>query len=833
MAKKQQTGKTKGRSTVGRVKLTLQIIIFLFLVTILAGLGFFYLKYGKTILQLQEDAKQKVSASTTDTFKASQTSVIYDAEGNTISTLKSEKDVFYLNYEDIPQIAVDSMIVSEDRNFFEHDGVDYLANVRAAIALIKHKGEITQGASTITQQVVKNVFLSQEVTYKRKIEEIFAAQEMERMYSKDQIMEFYLNGIYFANGHYGIQAAAQGYFGEGVSGLSISQIVFLCAIPNNPNLYNPLTNMDNTLKRRDRILEQLLSGDMISHEEYLDALNETITLHTEKTEKQNYIETYTFYCAIRALMKASGFEFQYEFDSDADREAYDKEYEELYDQYQKALYTHGYRIYTSFDLNKQELLQTSVDKALKNFKDVNKEGIYQMQGAAVCIDNDTGRVVAIVGGRDQNLSGYTLNRGYQSFRQPGSSIKPLIVYTPIFEQGYTPVSTVIDEKFKGGPKNAENSYLGKMKLQRAIELSKNTVAWKLFQELTPKVGLSYLLKMNFSKITSSDYVPAAALGGLTTGVSPVEMAAAYSTLENDGKYRVPTCIVKIMDAEGNELVSDEMETKQIYQTNAARLMTEALMGVIKNGTGKGLGLINTVSAGKTGTTNDKKDGWFVGYTPYYTTSVWVGYDIPKSVADLKGATYPGTIWHMFMEEIHTPSMDHSFVLYDWKSVIKDAKEQEDRIQEEKKTEEVIPEETVPEEDKPTLPADTSDTEGADNSADIGTTVEDNTGDSEEVPADNTEDTTGDTTDTVGDTTAGDTTGTGATTGTEDNTADNTGGQTTDDTTVDGTTNGNDTSAGTTSGNADGTTTDGSTQGNTGSSTDPGTNSNTTNTTGSN
>jgi membrane peptidoglycan carboxypeptidase len=226
----------------------------------------------------------------------------------------------------------------------------------------------------------------------------------------------------------------------------------------------------------------------------------------------------------------------------------------------------GYRIYTSIELDKQKLLQKSVDKALKEFKKVNEEGVYQMQGAAVCIDNDSGRVVAIVGGRDQKLEGYTLNRAYQSYRQPGSSIKPLIVYTPSFEREYTPESIVVDEKIKDGPRNSGGGYSGKIKLQRAIELSKNTIAWKLLEELSPRVGLSYLLNMNFTKIKETDYTLAASLGGLTVGVSPVEMAAAYATLENDGYYRTPTCIVKIMDSEGNEIVGDTMETKQIYQT---------------------------------------------------------------------------------------------------------------------------------------------------------------------------------------------------------------------------------------------------------------------------
>lgn len=691
-SKKKKGSGTRGSNAGSRkgmkrpVKVTLQMMVLFVLLAVAGAMLYFYLNYGKTIFDLQADAKQKVKTSTEDTFRASQTSLVYDIEGNLISTLKAEKDVYYLGYSDIPEVAVDAMVVSEDRKFFEHDGVDYLANIRAAIKLIEHKGEITQGASTITQQLARNIFLTHKVTYERKIEEIFIAQELEKRYSKINIMEYYLNGIYFANGHYGIQAAALGYFGEGVNGLSLSQIAFLCAIPNNPNLYNPLTNMDHTLERRDRILLQLKEAGKITREQYQEASKEKIILNREKSSRKNYVETYVYYCAIRALMEENGFAFRYQFENEEDQKAYEEEYYELYYRYQKELYVQGYRIYTSIDLKKQELLQQAVDEALRDFTEVDKEGTYQMQGAAVCIDNDSGRVAAIVGGRDQETNGYTLNRGYQSFRQPGSAIKPLIVYTPEFERDYTPESIVIDEKIEGGPKNSGGNYLGKMKLQRAIELSKNTIAWKLFEELTPAVGLSYLHQMNFARISKSDYVPAASLGGFTVGTSPVEMAAAYAALENDGNYRVPTCIIKIADARRNEIVGEYMESIPVYQKNAARIMTEALTGVIKNGTAKGLGLTHTVSAGKTGTTNDKKDGWFVGYTPYYTTSVWVGYDMPKTVEDLKGATYPGTIWHTFMEQIHDASMTKEFERYDWRAVLKKKQEEEKALKEAKEQE---------------------------------------------------------------------------------------------------------------------------------------------------
>ena len=667
MDRKQRTrNKKEHLSPRQAIKLSLKVLLLFALLAIAIGIAYFYHTYGRTILQMQSEAKKLVSGSSPETFRASQTSLVYDSEGGLITALKAEKDVYYIKFQDIPELVIASMLTSEDKKFMYHKGVDYLANVRAAIALIKNKGEITQGASTITQQLARNIFLSHEVTYERKIKEIFIAQELERRYSKTDILEYYMNNIYFANGHYGIMAAANGYFNKGISNLTLSQIAFLCAIPNNPTRYNPLTNMEDTLERRDRILLQLLEDEEINLIEYRTALAEKVELKLPVKDKNNYVETYVYHSAIRALMREEGFVFRNRFTDEQDRKAYEQEYDERYYRYQKQLYTSGYRIYTSIDLNKQELLQQSVDEALEKFKDQNEEGVYRLQGAAVCIDNDTGRVVAIVGGRSQELEGYTLNRAYQSYRQPGSAIKPLVVYTPAFERGYDPDSKVVDEPFDGGPKNSGDNYSGEMKLQRAIELSKNTIAWRLFEELTPQVALSYLYDMNFMRISERDYVPAASLGGLTVGSSPLELTSAYAALENDGIYRLPTCIVKIMDAEGRELVKDEIYTKQVYQTRAARMTTEALTGVIKRGTAKGLELTDTISAGKTGTTDDRKDGWFVGYTPYYTTGVWVGYDLPERLEDLKGASYPGTIWHTFMERIHDETMTEPFLYEDWK-----------------------------------------------------------------------------------------------------------------------------------------------------------------------
>ncbi len=625
------------------------------------GLAYYFLGgYAEQVGKLSKEAKQLVRGSSEETFRASLTGVVYDTHGEQISVLKGEKDVYYLNIEEMPENVTAAMISIEDKKFYSHSGVDYKAIIRAGLAMIKNK-EVTQGGSTITQQLARCIFLSQEKTWQRKMEEIFIATELERKYSKDQILEFYLNNIYFGNGFYGIQAASRGYFSADVENLNLSQIAYLCAIPNNPTLYDPYTNSDNTIKRRNRILENMAEDGKITRAACQLAKAEDITLNPSKTSKNNYVETYVYYCAARALMENRGFVFQNEFESEQEREEYEKAYGELYQECERSLYTGGYRIYTSIDLNMQDMLQRAVDERLADYTELNDEGIYTLQGAAVCIDNQSGCVTAIVGGREQEYHGYTLNRAYQSYRQPGSAIKPLLVYVPLLERDYTPDTVVRDEPVEGGPTNAGGGYAGDVTLRYAVERSINTVAWRLFETLTPQIGLSYLREMNFAKLDKGDANLSAALGGFTNGVSPVEMAAGYAAIENDGKYRTPTCIVKILSAQGEEIYVSGQEEKVVYKENAARTMTDILQGVLTRGTAAGLSLEQTASAGKTGTTNSNKDGWFVGYTKYYTTSVWVGYDMPRELPGLTGSGYPAEIWHTYMEELHNELPYAAFV----------------------------------------------------------------------------------------------------------------------------------------------------------------------------
>jgi membrane peptidoglycan carboxypeptidase len=265
-----------------------------------------------------------------------------------------------------------------------------------------------------------------------------------------------------------------------------------------------------------------------------------------------------------------------------------------------------------------------------------------------------------VGGRKQNTPGYTLNRAYQSFRQPGSTIKPLIVYLPSIENGLRADDIVVDEKIEGGPANADGTYMGEMTVRRAVALSRNTIAYRLFEQLTPQVGLSYLEAMDFSQVDASEENLAAALGGLTHGVSVLEMVKGYATIENDGNYREPTCIIKITDSAGNVLYQTDRTESVVYKMDAARQMTDILESVLTEGTAKGYGLKGMPCAGKTGTTNDNKDSWFIGYTRYYTTGVWVGYDMPQTLPKTVLPT-PMKIWNTYMTEIHEGLVPIDFI----------------------------------------------------------------------------------------------------------------------------------------------------------------------------
>ena len=294
--KKKQKHKKKRKYRVFWFFARLQILLVLL---VAVALGWYYFGgYAQTVSKLQKEAKELVRASDESTFRSVETSLVYDANGTLVSTLKGEKDVYYLDYDNIPAYVPAAMVSIEDKKFYSHNGIDIKAIMRAAKAMIQN-GKVTQGGSTITQQLARNIFLTQDVKWERKVEEMFIAVELEKIYSKNKIMEFYLNNIYFGNGYYGIQAASKGYFNKDVDNLDLSQIAFLCAIPNNPTLYDPVQHPENTIKRRNRILNQMRDDGKIKEDTCEEAKDEEILLERPQKTKSDYVETYTYNCAIR------------------------------------------------------------------------------------------------------------------------------------------------------------------------------------------------------------------------------------------------------------------------------------------------------------------------------------------------------------------------------------------------------------------------------------------------------------------------------------------------------------------------------------------------------
>ena len=613
---------------------------------------------GQTLIGCMREAKDLVDSSTPDTFRLAQTSYIDSYDGTQLAALAESEDATYLSYEDIPADVVNAFVSVEDRTFWNNSGVDYKGILRVCVNYVKTKGQVAEGASTITQQLARGTFLSNEKTLSRKIKEIFIARQLTKKYTKEQIMEFYCNSCCFANGIYGVEDASQKYFGRSVSDLSLSETAYICAIPNRPEYYNPLKNSENAISRRNKILQDMYECDYITKDAGDAALAENITVAEVSDEEDtfyNYEATYAINCAIRYLMKQDGFEFKSHFEDDADYDTYNAYYDEMYKQAKHKLYTGGYKVTTTMNLKAQKNLQKIFDKELAfNTKVDESTGIYQFQGAMTVIDNETGKVVAMIGGRSQDelQQTYSLNRGFQSFKQPGSSIKPLVIYTPALEEGYDANSTLTEIDVKAAKKSTSEKISKmsgkKMSLRYAVEDSKNGCAYSLYNIITPKVGLSYIENMNFSKIVQQDYTLSSGLGGLHHGTNTVEMANAYSTLENHGEYRQADCISSILDASGNEIY-EEPESKTVYTRSASDQMTDILEGVLNSsaGTAKGLkwsSASDVAAAAKTGITNDNNVAWFCGYTPYYTISVWVGYDYPKSVKGLWGNTYPAYIW---------------------------------------------------------------------------------------------------------------------------------------------------------------------------------------------
>ncbi len=626
-----------------------------------------YVKVLPMFTEAREEVFDKLVHLSKDDFIMKEDTVVYDANGKKVGSVNAGS-YKYVSINDISPYIYDGYIAVEDKRFKTHGGVDLVATMRAGVSLLKHNMEITQGGSTITQQVIKNNLLTQNKSYTRKIAEILLAPTIESKFTKAQIMEFYCNSNFYGNKCYGVGAASRYYFGKKCADLEPQEAAMLIGLSNSPTAYNPVLHPQAALKKRNRVLKTMCNEGAITPKEYKAAVKKELNikqLSEEGSSNETYVISYAIHCSAISLMEKEDFKFKYVFDSKEDYQKYNKTYSKAYSEKIESIRSGGYKIYTSINMKKQKKLQKSVDEGLAfNKEKDNDSGKYALQGAAVCVNNETGYVEAVVGGRGKNDQ---YNRAYLAARQSGSAIKPLIDYTPGFESGmYSPSTIVNDNKFTNGPSNAGGAYYGSVHIREAVARSLNTVAWQVLDNISVKYGLSFLDKLHFHNISYIDNDNMAlSLGGFTEGVRVVDMAKGFSTLANNGSFSDRTCVKKIEHVSDGVVYKNNNEKTQVYSEDAAWMMTDVLKGVFNEsyGTGRKLKLENgQICAGKTGTTNSSKDVWFCGYTKYYTTVVWAGYDTPRAMPGASGASIPGVIWKDYMDKIHEKLKPQDFTM---------------------------------------------------------------------------------------------------------------------------------------------------------------------------
>ncbi len=530
--------------------------------------------------------------------------IIYDKNGEIAGKVPGPK-IEGISYEKIPSHVIDAVIATEDRRFYKHPGVDYIGIFRALFRNVK-AGEVVEGGSTITQQLTKNVFLTHEQTLKRKIEEFFLAQKIERTFSKEKIMEMYLNQIYFGEGAWGIKNAARTYFGKEVNDLTVSESAILAGLIKSPSRMNPLIDQEKSFNRRDLVL------GLMEEQGYLTSNQVEEAKAQEMEFKGRQLDPY-------------GGKFPYYVDYIIE-EAIEK-----YGLTQNEVMSGGLEIYTELDPHMQE----SVENVYKNdtlFPASTEDQL--LQSGAILVDPKTGGISALVGGRGEHVfRGF--NHATQLRRQPGSTIKPLAVYTPALEKGYSIYDVLPDKPMSWDgyePSNVSGRFKGSVTIYDAVRDSDNVPAVWLLNEIGLKTGIDSVKRFGLP-ITENDHNLPLALGGLHTGVAPIHMAEAFTTFPNEGKKTKAHAISKIVGANGEIIAEWKEEPVQITTPEVAQRMTFMLKGVVENGTGRHARIEGREVAGKTGSTQvtiegikGSKDIWMVGYTPELVGAVWLGYD---------------------------------------------------------------------------------------------------------------------------------------------------------------------------------------------------------------
>lgn len=557
--------------------------------------------------------------------KLSQTSLILASNGEVVTELNHPMNRRYVSSKEIPDFIKELFIVSEDQNFLRHPGFD-LPAIGRALAINIHSDEIEQGASTITQQLARNQYLNHYQSYNRKLSEVLYAYQLEKTFSKDEILEQYLNAIYFQNNAYGIQAAADFYFKKKPADLSKAEQAFLTAIPNNPSFYDPLKHFDRTKKRQELLLDQLVKNGQLLFDEAEKLKTEAIVLKI-RPRKNSYPDYTSF-----VLTELRELVFEHEKSGDA---------QNLTARVDELL-SSGVTIHTGLDPELQKRAKEAVAVHLP-YKDI--------EGAAAVVNHELNRVVALAGGKNYRAGDF--NRSYQAFRQPGSSIKPLLVYAPYFERTGASLSSKVDAGsicIKGYcPKNYGGAAYGMVTLERAFTNSYNTPAVRLLQRVGVAEAFSDLTPFQFENVTARDQVPAAAVGGFTTGMSPLEMTEAYTVFSNEGQFIKPRAIVKVTDQNGKLLYKWSHQPVKVWSLQTASAVRELMKKTVSSGTARKAAIAGQAAGGKTGTTNDYKDLWFVGFNGELTAGVWVGKDTPQSLEAINSQSPQLLIWRDIMK----------------------------------------------------------------------------------------------------------------------------------------------------------------------------------------
>ena len=550
---------------------------------------------------------------------------MYDANNELFSEEYSEWSQ-PLPLNEIPEIVKQIFLTSEDEHFYNHIGFDVSAIARAFLANTTDQS-IQQGGSTITQQLVRMRYLTTEKTYERKLMELFYAHELEQMLSKDQILELYLNEMYFSNQVYGIGGAATYYFDRPLSQLSLAETTFIAAIPNNPSLYDPLKNFENTKSRQERLIDQLAEHNIISQSEATTHKNEIIELNV-KSKMQQYpsYSTYVLQELRWLIAKQTGYPEKIAVTTDKmEKEYLQLEMEKEID----AILQQGVHVYTALQPEKQVQDEAAINYILKRS---------ELQASATVIDNETREIISIFGGKDYKK--HDLHRAFQSPRQPASAFKPISVYAPYFETTTATKNAIVSgSKYCVGifcPENYGGRVYGNVTIETAFKHSFNTSALRLFNKIGVDTAFSYIDQFQFNSITDKDRTYAASLGGLTYGVTTLEMADAYSSFI-DGFYEPVRSIRKVTNLEGETIYSWSREQKAIWSNNTVNTMRDLLNEVVRSGTGEGLYSTSGYIGAKTGTTNHFKDYWVAGLTNDYTAAVWIGYDTPRSMEKIEKA----------------------------------------------------------------------------------------------------------------------------------------------------------------------------------------------------